>query len=272
MDPVTALIHCGGAARREELLALGVPRRALARALSDFTIWRPQRGTYALSDAPRARVLAAAFRAHLTCVSALREWEVPLLRAAPRGVHLGFPRDRGVTDADPRSRPGLVIHRSGQMSGVKIVDAPTALFDASRCMNRGGLVVAADYMLRNRMLVRSQIRCVTRSQTRWLRAVANPLAASPPESLARLALLDAGYTPEPQAHFTGVGHVDLFVGDAVVVETDGREYHSDSDQFLLDRQRDRALQRLGIRPLRFTGAEVLADPEIVVREVRAHLG
>ena len=107
MDLMAALTHCGGAARREELLALGVPRRALARALSDFTIWRPQRGPYALPDAPRARVLAAAFRAHLTCVSALREWDVPLLRNAPRGVHLGLPRDRGVTDADPRCRPGL---------------------------------------------------------------------------------------------------------------------------------------------------------------------
>ncbi|UPU87515.1 endonuclease domain-containing protein [Demequina sp. TMPB413] len=72
--------------------------------------------------------------------------------------------------------------------------------------------------------------------------------------------------------FDGIGRVDLMVGDAVVVEVDGRHYHSDPIAFVADRRRDRALQELGFRVLRFAASEVLSDPACVARAVVAQLG
>lgn len=53
----------------------------------------------------------------------------------------------------------------------------------------------------------------------------------------------------------------------VVVECDGHDYHERTkDQAKRDRSRDRALQALGLRVLRFTGSEVWDNPLTCARE------
>ncbi len=49
-------------------------------------------------------------------------------------------------------------------------------------------------------------------------------------------------------------------GDKIAIELDGYEYHSSKDQFTKDRQRQRELEQLGWRILRFSGREIHADP------------
>jgi very-short-patch-repair endonuclease len=51
------------------------------------------------------------------------------------------------------------------------------------------------------------------------------------------------------------GHELMRVG----VELDGYEYHSSKDQFIKDRQRQRELEQMGWRIIRFAGSEVHAD-------------
>lgn len=48
-------------------------------------------------------------------------------------------------------------------------------------------------------------------------------------------------------------------GDKIAIELDGYEYHSSKDQFTKDRQRQRELEQLGWRILRFSGREIHAD-------------
>ena len=83
-------------------------------------------------------------------------------------------------------------------------------------------------------------------------------SGSLPESLLRVALVDAGLPVEPQAHVPGVGRVDFLV-DGVIVEVDGFAYHSGRDQYREDRRRDRAAHRLGYVVLRYTFEEVVHD-------------
>jgi very-short-patch-repair endonuclease len=69
----------------------------------------------------------------------------------------------------------------------------------------------------------------------------------------------------------GVGRVDFLVAGRVIVETDGRAFHVGAESFARDRRRDRAAARLGLRVLRYTYAEVLGAPELIVDDVRAVL-
>lgn len=62
----------------------------------------------------------------------------------------------------------------------------------------------------------------------------------------------------------------LFCGAAVtVVELDGHDSHKTQQQRTNDAQRDRWFCAQGIRTVRFTGSEVVADPDGCVRELLA---
>ncbi|WP_226264621.1 DUF559 domain-containing protein [Demequina sp. TTPB684] len=270
IEAVLAAHH--GAMRREDLLICGVSRREIQQAQQRGCVTRPYRGCYALPGASRGAVAAAALRGFPTCVTAFRDWGVPVLDPAPRGAHVAVPRNRGVTRADPRIDADVVVHRGAALTGVAEVDAADVVYHASRCMPRESLLVAVDHLLHRRLLDASRIRCVSPSTTRWLAEEANAGAESPPETLARLALRTRGLSVRTQVSFDGIGRVDLMVGDAVVVEVDGRHYHSDPIAFVADRRRDRALQELGFRVLRFAASEVLSDPACVARAVVAQLG
>ncbi len=54
-----------------------------------------------------------------------------------------------------------------------------------------------------------------------------------------------------------IGRVDFVIGDALVVEVDGREYHIDEQRFEADRERDAALSAAGYRVLRFSYRQVM---------------
>lgn len=272
MDLMAALTACGGVARREDLMACGVGRRQLSAALAAGVLVRPHRGCYALPTATRAHVLAAVFRARVTCITALDLWRVPLIDVDTDSVHLAVPRDRGVTPRDPRWQSELVVHRGPELTGVRVVDTAAVLAHASQCLDFPALVVATDHLLSTGAIDARVLDGVPGSVGARLRSVASAGAESPPETLARLALIESGFTPREQMSFSGVGRVDLVVDDCVVVEVDGRNYHSDPAAFIRDRRRDRLLTKDGYRILRFAASEVFADRQVVARDVAAVVG
>jgi very-short-patch-repair endonuclease len=63
----------------------------------------------------------------------------------------------------------------------------------------------------------------------------------------------------PQVGIPGVGRVDLLIGDRLVLEVDGRAFHSSTPDFARDRERDLTLAGLGFRVLRLSYGQVVAD-------------
>ncbi|MDO8106782.1 DUF559 domain-containing protein [Isoptericola sp. b441] len=96
-------------------------------------------------------------------------------------------------------------------------------------------------------------------------------SGSLPESLLRVAMLDAGLPVQPQVLLPGIGRVDFLV-DGVVVEVDGFAYHSGRAEYRADRRRDREAHRQGYVVLRFTFEEVVHHRDRVVAEVAAFCG
>lgn len=84
-------------------------------------------------------------------------------------------------------------------------------------------------------------------------------AESGTESITRMRLRARGLRVEPAVRIAGVGCVDLVVEGRLVVEVDGREYHTTDEQFELDRRRDARLAALGYRVLRFSYRQVMFD-------------
>jgi len=100
----------------------------------------------------------------------------------------------------------------------------------------------------------------------------NARSRSAIETLARLALEDAGLRVDAGVVMEGVGEVDLVVEGFVVVECDGFAYHSGRKEYRQDRRRDRALAARGYVVLRFTWEEIMDDAGVVVGAVRQVLG
>jgi very-short-patch-repair endonuclease len=83
-----------------------------------------------------------------------------------------------------------------------------------------------------------------------------------------LEQVDETFALVPQLNIAGVGRVDFAIfiprisvaTPLVVVECDGHQFHERTpDQASKDRKRIRALQRLGIAVMPFTGTDVIRD-------------
>src|SRR4051794_34973824 len=85
-----------------------------------------------------------------------------------------------------------------------------------------------------------------------------------------LALIDAAGIPRPEVNAIVEGfEVDAVWRDTrLTVELDGRDTHGTAAAFERDRERDRALQVAGWRPIRITYRQLRDTPQAVVRDVR----
>ena len=105
--------------------------------------------------------------------------------------------------------------------------------------------------------------------------LAEPAAESPMESRLRMMLVLAGL-PRPQAQVSihdrwgrFVGRPDLYYEEyRLGIEYDGGVHR---DALVNDNRRQNKLLNAGVRLLRFTGADVLGNPDSVASQVRAQL-
>lgn len=84
------------------------------------------------------------------------------------------------------------------------------------------------------------------------------------ESLLRWDLLSVGIEARQQVVIPGVGRVDHLIGERLISEVDGAEFHTERDDFEEDRRRDAVAASLGFRTLRFSYSQVeRGDPAVM---------
>lgn len=268
-------MRAGGAARYRELVRDSTDRTELVNLVRRGVVRRAGRGTYALDPVAPDLVIAARFDALVTCVSAARLHGLPVLEP-PVQPHLLVPRNRSGGGRSRAELDGVVRHRADHDGGTsphvagRVQDLARALARMLTCCPRDDAVVALDHALHRRLVTRDDVARhlgPRADPARRTLALADGGGQSIIETLARLALLDAGYRLRTQVEFPGVGSVDLVVDDRVVVECDGYAYHSSREAFRKDRRRDRVLHGLGYVVLRFAYEDVVDDPLCVVRAV-----
>lgn len=272
------MVHArSGVLRRRDLLDrpgidLAATKRALTALVADGRLIRESRGIYSLPGADRHLVAACVAGGVLTCVSAAAALDLPL-RVAPRAPHVALPQDRG-TLRSPQMRD-VVIHRDRHVergTDPRCLPVPLALAHATGCLPVPDAVALMDAAMHRGLVHPGELRKFRPrvGVVRFEHAVrlADPSAQSLPESLARVALRSAGLDVRTQVSLPAVGRVDFLVEGLVIVEIDGRAYHSDPVQFAEDRRRDRQALLLGYPTLRFTANEILRSTRELTATVR----
>ncbi|PJI94075.1 DUF559 domain-containing protein [Luteimicrobium subarcticum] len=268
----------GGAAAHRDLVRDDAERNTLRNLVRAGLVVRAARATYTLPGTHAAVVTAARFGGHVDCVTAVAIHGIELIDA-PRETHLAVPLDKSCSRW-PRAELAVVRrHRTHLLAQAPDQLAPVqplahALARALVCRPRDQAVEAVDLALKDDLVTKADVaRCLAPNAPRaaWTAlALADGRVDSGLETRARLALVDAGFAPVPHVVHVGVGEVDLQV-EHVIVECDGFEYHSRRGEYREDRRRDRELVARGFVVLRFTFEDVMGDPTIVPRAVRAAL-
>jgi very-short-patch-repair endonuclease len=137
-----------------------------------------------------------------------------------------------------------------------------ALADAVQCQSEEYAVVVIDSALNKGLVTLRELEdAFGRLPRRYLRALnrADARSESGTETLVRMRLRALGIRVSIQVRISGVGRVDLLIGDRFVIECDSREFHTAEDRYRADRRRDRTLIGLHYLPMRLTYEMVMFD-------------
>lgn len=134
------------------------------------------------------------------------------------------------------------------------------------CTSEEAAIVAIDSALNTQrgsrhVLEEHELAEILAAMPRRFRRIArlvDPASQSGLETLARLRLRRRGLRVRTQVQISGVGFVDLLIGDRLVVELDSRTHHLGTN-YEKDRRRDLELVRRGYTVVRVTYRRVMED-------------
>lgn len=268
MDLARVMAANRGVASLRNLAEVGIDRAEVVQAVRAEQLRRVRRGWYATEYADQAVLSAVSAGGVLSCASALQAhgvWVPPLSR-----VHLRVRAGTSVrTGTSTNGACRQFARREPERGSVDAV--PIALRHAIRCLDDEGIVVVCDSLLNLGLMTRTEIAGQYVGAPIRVRQLLARLdrAESGTETMVRLRLRNRGIRVTPQVWIRGVGRVDLLVGDRLIIEVDGREYHAGSAQFEADRARDRHATQLGYLVVRLTYRQVLYDWPDVVEDILA---
>jgi Protein of unknown function (DUF559) len=288
--------------RRPSSRLTGPATRAMAReaGITDRQLRHPDvthlsRDTYlpsASAGEPSARLAAVLLTAPpgavLSHTTAAAHWGVaiPLQAGGPRRVDLTVPMSsRSESRRDRRVHRTPLPDEDRTRRGSLPVTTPARTWrDLAAVLTPPALLAVTDQFLagwvtRDELARQLQGRPTGRgsARAREVLPVADPRAESPMESVLRWLLHRAGI-PAPELQYVVrdaagslLGRADLAWPDRrVLVEFDG-DVHRERDVFVNDLRRQNRLVAAGWTVLRFTSADVLGRPDVVVAEIRRAL-
>ncbi|MEQ0563903.1 DUF559 domain-containing protein [Amycolatopsis sp. NEAU-NG30] len=267
-------------------------RRAVLEGLASGLLAQPWRGVLIhAADSLNLTTLAQAALIHVGPPAALSGATSLALHGlsvcTSTMIHLSVPPVKRA-----RSKPGLVIHRAEfqpsdvvELDGLPAFSLDLALADHLCDGDERTAFAALDQALarlpedhrpilrknvRDRLVDRRDRRGIHRAQ--MLLALATGQAESPPESILRLIVVEAGFpVPEPQFEITAVDGRRLYVLDMawpelrIALEYDGFAAHEDRHE--RDAERDERMAGRGWITIRATAVD-LREPGRVIAELR----
>lgn len=261
-DILDVLVRCNGAAHVATLREHGVGRAALREALEAGDIVRVRIGWYALPRAHPDVIAAIRGGGRITCISLLKLSGIWLIDDGR--LHVCVPRDSHVRGG----RSGTTRHYAADGQPVtKAVTDPLvwAFVHLASCQPRDNVIVSLDSALTMGLLSRDDlevIRMLLPVMKRYYIDLVDGSCQSGLETKCRLALRARRIRYRTQARIPRVGHVDILIGDRLVIELDGIGYHT-GEQVEKDRRRDLELHRQGYIVLRVSYSMLMFEWESV---------
>jgi very-short-patch-repair endonuclease len=274
--------------RHDGVITLAQARRI---GLSEHTVRRRARsghwrrcgpGVYFVNDRPfttAARIRSAvwSYGDRATASGLAAAWWHGASTYTPRFVEVTVPRTN-----NGRRRHGTRLRRRDlepadivERNGLRVTALPLTVVEAA--VRRGGGPQLLDSALQRHVELQQLWRAHLRNKgrhgspaARRLLQAASDGARSAAERLLVRLLKDAGITGWQTNFPVGRYKVDVaFPGSRVAIEVDGLAFHSDSEVFHTDRQRQNRITLLGWTVLRFTWLDLTEYPRRVIAEIRA---
>lgn len=263
-----------------ELLAHGWTKHSLRSARLRGDIVRPRQGWYCVPEVAGLFQRAVRVGGRVTCVSEAERLGLAVRSTPFLHVAVGAHDSRLRRSDDPRRRladepdESVIVHWSASpMDGDNFtVPTITALRHLIQCVPLEEVIAAADSALRAGLVTPTEWRMLVEEQPRRLRRFlvrVDARSESLLESIARFRLAAVGIECRLQVTIRRVGRVDLLIGDRLVVELDGWEFHRTREQFEEDRRRDQELARQGFRVIRITYRQLMRDWARCLGAIRA---
>lgn len=266
-----------------QLHARGLSAREVGRRVDSGLLLPVRRGLWASPEAPAELVRVARTGGAATATTGARAlglWTPPddrLQLAVPAGASR-------LRDPDDATRPlagdvDVCVHWTKRMPAVhslgdRVAPLLLVLEHAVRCLRSELAVAILDSALHGGLLRQRDLPALTLALPAHLRRVlllVDGRSDSGLESIVRVLLRAAGFDVVVHAVLPGIGEVDLLVNGVLIIETDGRRWHSAESAFFRDRHRDRTAMIDGYRVLRLHQWQVLEEWPECLRAVRAAL-
>jgi len=244
MDIHLALRRRGGAAKTNQLRALGVGRGAVLSAMRAETVIRVRKGWFALSTISPLERRALIDHGFLTCSTAAMLRGLPA--KDPRHYHLRA--NRPVTGERSGRRRQKFATKGASVSLLDMVE------DYLHCQPAEWSLALLDAIERQQLLGDADFRKLEARLPRHLRALLalrSALPESPLESVIRHRLMLAK-TRFVMQHPIGPYRVDFLIGNGVVLEALGAEHHANRDAWERDRARTIWLKNAGYEVVEMT--------------------
>ena len=269
----------GGVAATHELLRDGHTSHSLTRAVRRGEVIRARQGHYCSPELAPAQIRAVRVGGRLTGLAAADAYGfwTPSHAELHVAVNQHARGLRAPDDARARlsERTGGAVARWGATpaGGTRgLVDPAACLLDIAR---RHPPLIA--FAVAESALAGSVI-----SMAAWQRALntlpacargkleaADRKSESGGESQLRFHLLSMHVELRQQVRFRGVGRVDFLIGNGLIIEADGAEFHTSRTAFEEDRRRDALLTAQGYRVLRFSYTQIVSRWTEVEAAIRA---
>jgi very-short-patch-repair endonuclease len=244
MDIHVALRRRGGAAKTNQLRALGIGRGAVLSAMRAETVIRVRKGWFALSTISPLERRALIDHGFLTCSTAAMIRGLPA--KDPRHYHL---RANRPVSGERSGRRRQKFATNG--ASVFVLDM---VEDYLHCQPAEWSLALLDAIERQRVIGDADFRELDRRLPRHLRALLalrSALPESPLESVIRHRLMQAKMRFVMQ-HPIGPYRVDFLIGHGVVLEALGAEHHANRDAWERDRARTIWLKNAGYEVVEMT--------------------
>ncbi|MEX2470861.1 MAG: type IV toxin-antitoxin system AbiEi family antitoxin domain-containing protein [Gemmatimonadota bacterium] len=290
MEQVAERIAVGqhGVVTRGQILSAGCAARTLERRVTAGRLRTVHCGVYTLGPVQSpameemAAVLACGRHAFVSHLSAGVLWRILRPDARPTHPHVTLVGTN-------RARPGIRIHRVAELApdersardGIPLTSPSRTLYDLASLLEPRALEQAVAEAIALRLVALEALAAAAeryrgrRGAGRFRDVVQGDARPSRTRSTAEerfLALVRKAGVGRPKLNTPVAGHeVDFFWPEhRLVVEVDGRAYHSSPKAVDRDRRRDADLATAGYRVLRITWREIVHHPEaLLVRLGRA---
>jgi very-short-patch-repair endonuclease len=272
-----------GLVRRDQLVALGIPRGTIDEWVGRGLLHVVRRGVYAVGHPqllPKAELLAAIWgcgpRAVLSHRSAAEEWELIEPRG-PSAIQVTVPGNRRL------GPPDIYIHRTNDLypdetverDGLPITSAARTVFDfASQASDREvgaaferGLIEG--FFDRDKMIqlaMRHRGRRGIKKIRRLIDRDAPPTVTIQEAHRRLLELIRSSGLPHPKTEVPiGPYRADILFPEAMlIVEMDSAKWHTTPGRIERDKRRDAELAAKGYLTLRVTWNDLKGHPAEVI--------